>query len=1079
MNKKLVLSVLSTAVLTSMAASAMAKPSQGFYVGGEVDKYYSPTALLADFKAGLKEILSNATDTVYVNKDGKAANFLVAAEAEKMEDVLKPATRDLFEENDYAVVGSEGEKWNPADEDDWPVPGDITVESVSANNLKAIAVKFSKAVDKDDAASTKVKLLDGTTSKSIKRELSEDGKTLYLVADTKFEQGKSYKVTIDKLKAAEGTATVSYETTVKTLDTQVPVAQSAALTSPKTLELQFSEPVEFPRTSGVLTDLVQIDGINVFASDVKQENDGKVTITLGNPVAVGNHKVKVSNLSDFAGLPIEEKEFDLTLAEDTTPPSVTGVEVVNANTIKVTFSEIVDETTVNANNQGLYVKVPGKPNNDVENVNKKSGTVYEMTLASPLDLAAVVEAEFAYKNIKDNYGNEVKEEKTFKFTAQDDVTSPTVATHTVTSSNNVEITFSKAVKNVDKTDFQLLDKDGKVVNGGIAGVKPKKVDNKDSDTVYVIELSDAANRSGVYSIKIVKDNDIVDLSIRGNKLGEATFAITLGDKKAPEIVSAKYQIEAADDNIISDGDKSDSKITIIFNEAMDVATLTSKANYLLDNKPLSDISGVTITASNDAKSVVITLDKTAGAPELFGNLKILAVKDVAGNTLKSEQLNQNLSSLTGIYGAYNPSVAFNDAIKEDDVQLVAKNKVKVFAEEGYLFAAVDPNKVAIYAANELEAQVTAVNIAADKKSVELTLNKELKANATNGSVAVQLKAEKDAFAFEGAVQTTAETSEDLVDKVKPTLVIPDNGKLQTDDDTDTITLEFDEEVTGVEADVKQALVIKNTDGKRIPTANYTINIGRDNTLEITFSGISIDGAVSVELLNNIAITDAIGNYANDFTSVSSDTFVVEAISDAAKALNAINSGTFVFTDLAKAGVKNADEAKFDAYKTAIAQAKDDKGADLTLADIQKVVDEVNTPEADPADEALKAINSGTYEFADLGKAGVKNAEEAKFDAYKTAIAKAKQDKGADLILADVQKVVDEVNTPQVDPADEALKAINSGTYEFADLGKAGVKNAEEAKFDAYKTAIAKAKQDKGADLILTDVQKVVDDVNTL
>lgn len=147
MNKKLVLSVLSTAVLTSMAASAMAKPSQGFYVGGEVDKYYSPTALLADFKAGLKEILSNATDTVYVNKDGKAANFLVAAEAEKMEDVLKPATRDLFEENDYAVVGSEGEKWNPADEDDWPVPGDITVESVSAiNGIEVFAATADQAV---------------------------------------------------------------------------------------------------------------------------------------------------------------------------------------------------------------------------------------------------------------------------------------------------------------------------------------------------------------------------------------------------------------------------------------------------------------------------------------------------------------------------------------------------------------------------------------------------------------------------------------------------------------------------------------------------------------------------------------------------------------------------------------------------------------------------------------------------------------------------------------------------------------------------------------------------------------------
>ncbi|WP_339185894.1 immunoglobulin-like domain-containing protein [Brevibacillus sp. FSL K6-6036] len=178
MNKKLVLSVLSTAVLTSMAASAMAKPSQGFYVGGEVDKYYSPTALLADFKAGLKEILSNATDTVYVNKDGKAANFLVAAEAEKMEDVLKPATRDLFEENDYAVVGSEGEKWNPADENDWPVPGDITVESVSAISTKSIKVTFVNAVaalNKEDVTVVNKTTGDKQYVKSV--TVSEDKKS--------------------------------------------------------------------------------------------------------------------------------------------------------------------------------------------------------------------------------------------------------------------------------------------------------------------------------------------------------------------------------------------------------------------------------------------------------------------------------------------------------------------------------------------------------------------------------------------------------------------------------------------------------------------------------------------------------------------------------------------------------------------------------------------------------------------------------------------------------------------------------------------------------------------------------------
>ncbi|MCC0566758.1 hypothetical protein [Brevibacillus borstelensis] len=205
MNKKLVLSVLSTAVLTSMAASAMAKPSQGFYVGGEVDKYYSPTALLADFKAGLKEILSNATDTVYVNKDGKAANFLVAAEAEKMEDVLKPATRDLFEENDYAVVGSEGEKWNPADEDDWPVPGDITVESVSAIN-GTVTVVFDQELEAAPEAADLV----------VKQSINgADAVEVTPSAVTLGEDKKSVIVTVPAVEATDEEQTVVYSVSYK------------------------------------------------------------------------------------------------------------------------------------------------------------------------------------------------------------------------------------------------------------------------------------------------------------------------------------------------------------------------------------------------------------------------------------------------------------------------------------------------------------------------------------------------------------------------------------------------------------------------------------------------------------------------------------------------------------------------------------------------------------------------------------------------------------------------------------------------------------------------------------------------
>lgn len=144
MNKKLVLSVLSTAVLTSMAASAMAL-EPGFYVGGNVDKYYSTTALSKNFKVAVKEVLKQPT--VYVDKEGKAANFVEALFADDINTVLKPATPDMFEDDDYKIVGTD-KVWNKKGEDWPPVPGtDLKVESVSAINSKSVKVTFGSAVE--------------------------------------------------------------------------------------------------------------------------------------------------------------------------------------------------------------------------------------------------------------------------------------------------------------------------------------------------------------------------------------------------------------------------------------------------------------------------------------------------------------------------------------------------------------------------------------------------------------------------------------------------------------------------------------------------------------------------------------------------------------------------------------------------------------------------------------------------------------------------------------------------------------------------------------------------------------------
>lgn len=177
MNKKLVLSVLSTAVLTSMAASAMAAPS-GYYVGGNVDKIYSTDFLIKNFKEASKDIMKNPSKTVFVDEDGKAVNFMEAMLSDKnYKELLKPATKSMFEDNEYVNVAT-GEKWDPKKEE-WPeVPGDLTVESVSAISTKSIKVTFVNAVaalNKEDVTVVNKTTGDKQYVKSV--TVSEDKKS--------------------------------------------------------------------------------------------------------------------------------------------------------------------------------------------------------------------------------------------------------------------------------------------------------------------------------------------------------------------------------------------------------------------------------------------------------------------------------------------------------------------------------------------------------------------------------------------------------------------------------------------------------------------------------------------------------------------------------------------------------------------------------------------------------------------------------------------------------------------------------------------------------------------------------------
>lgn len=174
MNKKLVLSVLSTAVLASMASAAMAKPQAGFYVGGEAPKIYGATAFLDDFDAALDAVLDNLDTVVFVDNNSRAAKLMDALAADSLESVMKDATKADFAQVEYAIVGEEG-TWNPETDPDLNVeaPGELKVESVSAIETTFVEVAFPALADAVEGATVEVKDSKGTVREVVAQDLAK------------------------------------------------------------------------------------------------------------------------------------------------------------------------------------------------------------------------------------------------------------------------------------------------------------------------------------------------------------------------------------------------------------------------------------------------------------------------------------------------------------------------------------------------------------------------------------------------------------------------------------------------------------------------------------------------------------------------------------------------------------------------------------------------------------------------------------------------------------------------------------------------------------------------------------------
>ncbi|WP_255193613.1 immunoglobulin-like domain-containing protein [Brevibacillus laterosporus] len=246
MNKKVILSVLSTALVTSMATSAFAAAG-GVYIGGNVDRFYSDEALIKQtdkFVADLYDSgLENVDNSVlYVNWEGKAATLQELADAQKngTEVNYKTVTSEDFEkiggeEGFYAVDGqgnvSTEKEMQPEQK---PVaPGDLNVESVSAINSKTVVVKLHNAIESVDRDVFTVVTKDSGTKQYIQTAtLSTDKKEVTLKFYDALKSKSTYVVSYksgDKILTKEFDFVVGEVAKIEASNMTIPATTPTAL----------------------------------------------------------------------------------------------------------------------------------------------------------------------------------------------------------------------------------------------------------------------------------------------------------------------------------------------------------------------------------------------------------------------------------------------------------------------------------------------------------------------------------------------------------------------------------------------------------------------------------------------------------------------------------------------------------------------------------------------------------------------------------------------------------------------------------------------------------------------------------
>lgn len=534
-----------------------------------VDASYAAFQAIEDAKLQPKEVkVVDATHIEVTFTDGE----VVKVELEKALEANKETEVKVTHPNgkEYTVKAT------------YVVTAAQKIESVKADNLKEIVVAFDGEVDEKSATYESNYSIEGFEIDSI--SLSEDNKTATILLKDSYENSldnqKEYELSVSNVRNSDESKTFNEKVKFKPVDITLPSVKEVVGLGTKAFKVVFSEPVK--QSTVNTTSNFKVDGKSV--SGYVKYNYPNVAI-ISTELSVGDHKLEVTNVEDFANLKVIPQDLTFTVAEDTVAPEVVSAKTKDVSKVEIFFNEPVKSVNkayhTSSSKEALTIDV---------NDNK---VTLEFAEGDALSLG---ENTIYLEGVSDYSNNSANRE--VKVTPELDNERPYVAkvkTETFDNDSKYRITveFSKKVNSNDATDsanYTLKDKDGKVVSG--KGFNSKghpnevKLATKDNDgkKKYVIETSGKLD-SGVYTLEI---SGIRDQAAVANTMLPYSAKIDINDVNRPVISTAWFKQKEIP------GGKYESEIWIEFDKALAV-----EGSGKADDVNKYNITGVLATNTND------------------------------------------------------------------------------------------------------------------------------------------------------------------------------------------------------------------------------------------------------------------------------------------------------------------------------------------------------------------------------------------------------------------------------------------------------------------------------------------------